>query len=141
MTTAAPAKLRARQLCELAGISYRQFDLWRSHGVLPGVDTDPGSGSVCRYSDELAPILRFLARLGSTAADGNRAPGRPQPSAVRYSMLRQAALCLHGCPHLLDATWLYVTPAGAVTTMPGVSTAFMMHRSHWAGADHWADPA
>lgn len=35
----------SRQICRLAGVSYRQLDYWCRTGLIPGMEGSPGSGS------------------------------------------------------------------------------------------------
>lgn len=54
------------QVCQLAGITYRQLDYWaRSDLLRPSVADAAGSGSARRYSALDVRILRVLSQLGT----------------------------------------------------------------------------
>ncbi|HET6875481.1 MAG TPA: MerR family transcriptional regulator [Acidimicrobiales bacterium] len=58
------------ELCQLAGISYRQLDYWTRQGVLSASRPARGSGSFRGWTVDEAALARVcgqLSRLGATA--------------------------------------------------------------------------
>lgn len=64
MTAVTVAGFRGPQVCELAGITYRQLDHWaRVDLVAPSVTPAHGSGTQRRYSLEDVACLRVVGQL------------------------------------------------------------------------------
>lgn len=61
--------LSSAEVCDLAGISYRQLDYWTRTGHAPGEDQrDTGRGNRRRWTARQAAVLAVMARLVSTGA-------------------------------------------------------------------------
>lgn len=61
--------LSSAEVCDLAGISYRQLDYWTRTGHAPGEDQrELGSGNRRRWTARQAAVLTVMARLVATGA-------------------------------------------------------------------------
>jgi DNA-binding transcriptional MerR regulator len=61
--------LSSSEVCDLAGISYRQLDYWTRTGHAPGESRRrTGSGNRRRWSERQAAVLAVMARLVETGA-------------------------------------------------------------------------
>lgn len=62
-------ELSSAQVCERAGVSYRQLDYWRRNGVISWQDPDelcPGSGVVTWWDEDDARVFSILANYRAT---------------------------------------------------------------------------
>lgn len=63
-TTTTPASYSTREVCDIAGITYRQLDYWARMGlVVPSIDAARGSGSRRRFSNHDVAVVRVVAAV------------------------------------------------------------------------------
>jgi DNA-binding transcriptional MerR regulator len=62
-TTTAERTVSSHDMCRLAGITYRQLDLWTTAGRLRPVDANPGIGYQRRYPASELEVATWVARF------------------------------------------------------------------------------
>lgn len=68
-----PARYSTRQVCDAAGISYRQLDYWARLGLVrPSISDASGSGSRRRWSSHDLAVVRTVAAVAGHGVPLNR---------------------------------------------------------------------
>ena len=102
--------LTSRQVCDEAGISYRQLDYWSRQGVLGDDNRDRGSGNKRRWTRRQAVTLAVVGRFVELGA--------------RPSELGELVAFLNDLPgDEWETTTLYVDPIAQTVTREPVGPA------------------
>ena len=65
--------LRSRELCERAGVTYKQLDYWTGLGLLETLGPPrPGYGAQRTYAPQEVAVARFLALVAPWLGPGSR---------------------------------------------------------------------